>query len=161
VIRPAVPEDVDSLVQMIHDLAEYEHSADSVEIDHARLETALFGDSPSVFAHVAEEGGRILGMAIWFKSFSTWTGHHGIFLEDLFVRPEARGAGVGQMLMVELAAIAERSGYPRIDWSVLTWNEPALRFYRALGAAPQDEWIGYRLSGDGLDALAGRSEQSP
>jgi GNAT superfamily N-acetyltransferase len=158
VIRPAVPGDVGSLVQMIHDLAEYEHAADSVEIDHAMLETALFGDSPSVFAHVAEEGGRILGMAIWVKNFSTWTGCHGIYLEDLFVLPEARGSGVGQELVAELAAIASRSGYRRIDWSVLTWNEPALRFYRALGAVPQDEWIGYRLSGDGLDALAQRSE---
>ncbi len=158
-IRPAVPGDVDSLVQMVHDLAEYEHSADSVEIDQAMLEAALFGDSPSVFAHVAEEQGRIVGMAIWYKNFSTWTGRHGIFVEDLFVRAEARGSGVGQELMAELAVLADRSGYRRIDWSVLTWNEPALRFYRALGAVPQEEWIGYRLSGDGLDALAGRPEQ--
>ena len=161
VIRPAGPGDVDTLVEMIRDLAEYEHSADSVEIDRTMLETTLFGDSPSVFAHVAEERGRILGMAIWVKNFSTWTGRHGIYVEDLFVRPEARGAGIGQQLMVELAAIAERSGYRRIDWSVLTWNEPARRFYRALGAVPQEEWIGYRLSGDGLRALAGGSEQPP
>ena len=143
-----------SLVELIHDLAEYERSPDSVEIDAGMLAGALFGDSPAVFAHVAEEDGRVLGMAIWFRNFSTWTGTHGIYLEDLFVRPEARASGIGRELVAELAAIADRSGYRRIDWAVLTWNEPALRFYRSLGAVPQDEWVGYRLSEESLAALA-------
>ncbi len=87
-------------------------------------------------------------MAIWFRNFSTWTGRHGIYLEDLYVRPEARGTGVGRALVAELAAVAHRAGYGRLDWSVLDWNESAIRFYRSLGAVPMDEWTGYRLSGE-------------
>jgi GNAT superfamily N-acetyltransferase len=156
-IRPAVVDDVDTLVQLIVDLADYERSPGSVEIDGGMLRAALFGEAPAVFAHVAEEDGHILGMAVWFLTFSTWTGTHGIYLEDLYVRPGARGSGIGRQLIAELAAIARRSGYRRIDWSVLTWNEPALGFYRSLGAVPLDEWIGYRLSGDHLTALAERA----
>jgi GNAT superfamily N-acetyltransferase len=152
-IRPAVDGDVETLVQLIHDLAEYERSPASVEIDPDQLRAALFGDSPTVFAHVAEEDGRILGMAIWFLNFSTWTGRSGIYLEDLYVRPEGRARGIGRALITRLAAIAHQAGYGRIDWSVLDWNEPALRFYRSLGAVPMDEWIGYRLSGEALAAL--------
>ena len=122
-IRAAVADDVEALVQLIHDLAEYERSPDSVEIESEQLRAALFGDSPTVFAHVADEGGRILGMAIWFLTFSTWTGRNGIYLEDLYVRPEARTRGIGRALLAELASIAHQSGYGRIDWSVLDWNE--------------------------------------
>ena len=100
-----------------------------------------------MFAHVAEEEGRIVGMAIWFLNFSTWTGRNGIYLEDLYVRPEARGQGIGRALLAELAAVAHRSGYGRVDWAVLNWNEPALRLYRSLGAVPLDEWTSYRLAG--------------
>jgi GNAT superfamily N-acetyltransferase len=153
-IRPAEERDVESLVALIRDLAEYERSPGSVEIDPAMLSDALFGESPAVFAHVADEGGQILGMAIWFRNFSTWTGTHGIYLEDLFVRPEARGSGIGRQLVAELASIAHQSGYRRIDWAVLTWNEPALGFYRSLGAVAQDDWVGYRLSDEALAALA-------
>ncbi len=153
-IRPAEPRDVDSIVALVHDLAEYERSPGSVELDPGQLTEALFGVAPVVFAHVADEDGVILGMAIWFRNFSTWTGTLGIYLEDLFVRPEARGSGIGRQLVAELAAIAHRSGYRRIDWSVLTWNEPAIQFYRSLGAVAQDDWVGYRLSGDELHALA-------
>ncbi len=152
-IRPARVEDVDALVEMIHELAEFERSPDSVEVDRDMLTDALFCDSPAVFALVAEEEDRLSGMAIWFINFSTWTGRHGIALEDLFVRPEARGTGIGRQLIAELATIAEGSGYRRIDWNVLTWNERALRFYRSLGAVAQDEWVGYRLSGDALAAM--------
>lgn len=160
-IRRAVVGDVDNLVQLIHDLAEYERSPGSVEVDRDLLSAALFADEPAVFAHVAEHQGRIAGMAIWFLNFSTWTGHHGIFLEDLYVRPEARGLGLGRALLAELAAIAHRAGYTRIDWSVLDWNETALRFYRSLGAVPMDEWTGYRLSGSELAALAAGAEPFP
>jgi GNAT superfamily N-acetyltransferase len=157
VIRTAVEHDVDTLVQLIHDLAEYERSPGSVKIDRELLHTALFSDSPTVFAHVAEEEGRIVGMAIWFLNFSTWTGRNGIYLEDFYVRPEARSRGIGRALITELAAVARRSGYERVDWSVLNWNETALRFYRSLGAVPMDEWTGYRLSGTDLTTLAGES----
>jgi GNAT superfamily N-acetyltransferase len=152
-IRPAHEDDVEVLVQFIHDLAEFERSPASVQIQPDQLRAALFNPSPTVFAHVAEEGGRVLGMAIWFLNFSTWTGRSGIYLEDLFVRPEARAQGVGRALLTELATIANRAGYGRVDWSVLDWNEQALRFYRSLGAEPMDEWTGYRLAGEALAAL--------
>ena len=152
-IRPATEADVDALVQLIHDLAEYERSPGSVLIDGDQLRAALFGQSPTVFGHVAEHDGAVVGMAIWFLNFSTWTGRTGIFLEDLYVRPEGRNQGVGRALVGHLAAIAHQSGYGRLDWSVLEWNETAIRFYRSLGALPMDEWIGYRLSGEALAAL--------
>ena len=141
------------MVELIHHLAEFERSAGSVEIQPDQLRTALFGASPTVFAHVAEEGGRLLGMAIWFRNFSTWTGRNGIYLEDLYVRPEGRSRGIGRALVAELASIARRSGYARVDWSVLDWNEQAIRFYRSLGAVPMEEWTGYRLEGPALTTL--------
>jgi GNAT superfamily N-acetyltransferase len=160
VIRTALERDVGTLVQLIHELAEYERSPGSVKIDQAQLHDALFGDSPTVFAHVAEEDGLVLGMAIWFLNFSTWTGRNGIYLEDFYVRPEARSRGIGRALLSELAVIARRSGYSRVEWSVLNWNETALRFYRSIGALPMDEWTGYRLSGTELAALAGEDTPS-
>ncbi len=152
-IRPATEDDVDALVQLIHELADYERSPESVHIDGEQLRAALFGASPTVFAHVADEDGDIVGMAIWFLSFSTWTGRTGIALEDLYVRPEGRNRGIGRALVSRLAAIAHQSGYGRLDWSVLDWNQSAIRFYQSLGAVPMDQWIGYRLSGEALAAL--------
>jgi len=152
-IRSASAGDVEDLVQLIHDLAEYERSPGSVEITADALRGALFGPSPTVFAHVAEVDGRVVGMAIWFLTFSTWTGRHGIYLEDLYVKPEARQSGVGRALVTALATLADAAGYRRIDWSVLTWNDTALRFYRSLGARPMDEWVGYRLTGEPLRQL--------
>jgi GNAT superfamily N-acetyltransferase len=160
-IRRAVRADVDAVVGLIHDLADFERSPDSVKIDSGLLAAALFAESPTVFAHVAEEDGEVLGMVIWFLNYSTWTGHNGIYLEDFYVRPEARGRGIGRTLFKELAAIAHRAGYERIDWSVLNWNETALRFYRSLGAVPMDEWTGYRLSGTDLTVLAGGESLAP
>jgi ribosomal protein S18 acetylase RimI-like enzyme len=157
-IRAATTDDVDALVGLIHELAEYEGYPDAVRIDRDMLAGALFGAAPTVFALVAEVEGSVEGMAIWFLTFSTWTGRNGIYLEDLYVRPDARGSGLGRALLTELARIAVGRGYGRIDWSVLTWNELALGFYRSLGAEPMDEWIGYRLSGEALGALGGRSE---
>jgi GNAT superfamily N-acetyltransferase len=154
-IREATVDDVDALVGLVHDLAEYERSPDSVRMDTVQLRAALFGSDPTVFAHVAEEDGVVVGMAIWFLNFSTWTGRNGIYLEDLYVRPEARSSGVGRALLIELASIARRSGYGRVEWSVLDWNEPAIGFYQSLGAVPMDEWTGYRLSGQALVDLAG------
>jgi len=148
------------LIELIHGLARYERSPESVKISAQQLHEALFGEAATVHAHVAEEDGRVVGMAIWFLTFSTWTGHHGIYLEDLYVREDVRGRGVGRALLTELAAVAVRSGYSRIDWSVLTWNEPALAFYLSLGARPQDEWIGYRLTEDTLPKLVQRPDSA-
>ncbi len=153
-IRPVAERDLDEVLELIHDLAAYERSPQSVAIDRDLLAAALFGRSPRVFGHVAEAEGRVVGMAIWFVTFSTWTGHHGIYLEDLYVRPEARGGGIGRALVAELAALAQREHYTRIEWSVLDWNEPALAFYRSIGARPMDEWTVYRLAGDALSAVA-------
>jgi len=153
-IRTAVEDDVDTLVELINDLARFERSADSVISDGGLLRDALFCDSPTVFAHVAEEGGSIVAMAIWFLNFSTWTGRNGIYLEDLYVRPGARGRGIGRALIAELAGIAHRSGYSRVEWSVLDWNRSAIHFYQSLGAVPMDEWTGYRLAGPELETLA-------
>jgi GNAT superfamily N-acetyltransferase len=160
-IRPAQPGDVDDLVALIHDLAEFERSPGSVEIDTTQLSEALFCDSPTVFAHVAEEDDRVVGMAIWFRNFSTWTGRNGIYLEDLYIRPGARGHGVGRALLAELATIARREGYARLDWSVLDWNSSAIRFYQSVGAVPMDEWTGYRLSGAALTALGSANGEAP
>lgn len=152
-VRPATPADVPVLVDLVHELAAYERAPDAVETDEALLAGALFAPEPTVFAHVAEEDGRVQGMAIWYLTYSTWTGRNGIHLEDLFVRPEARGHGFGLALVTELARLTVARGYTRLEWQVLDWNEPALAFYRSLGAAALDEWTGYRLDGEALTAL--------
>lgn len=152
---------MDEVLSLVQDLAAYEGSPGSVAMDADLFGAALFGPSPRVFGHVAEIDRRVLGMAIWFVTFSTWTGHHGIFLEDLYVRPEARGRGIATSLLAELAAIARRERYLRIDWSVLDWNEPALAFYRSVGARPMDEWTGYRLDGEALRSLGAGAPEGP
>ena len=155
-IRPATSQDVATLVELVRELAEYERSPDSVELVPEQLDAVLFGDSPTVFAHVAEVEGRIVGMAIRFLNFSTWTGRNGIYLEDLYVRPAHRGHGIGKALLAELARLAVDDGFPRIEWSVLDWNTPAIAFYRSIGAVPMDEWTRYRLSGAALNTFARR-----
>jgi GNAT superfamily N-acetyltransferase len=154
VIRRATEADVEAIVGLVHDLATYERASDRVRLDAGHLRDALFGERPAVFAHVAEEDGEVVGMAVWFLNFSTWTGRHGIYLEDLFVKPELRGKGHGRDLLVTLARLAFEAGYGRVEWSVLDWNEPAIGFYRSLGAEPQDEWTTFRLAGDALAGLA-------
>lgn len=156
-IREARPEDVPTILQLIHDLAIYEKEPDAVRNTARNLEQALFGDDPRVFAHVAESDGEIHGFALWFLNYSTWEGVHGIYLEDLYVRPAARGAGYGKALLRALAGIAADRGYARVEWSVLKWNEPSIRFYESLGAAPQDDWTTFRLTGSPLKAFAGDS----
>ncbi|MGW5313137.1 N-acetyltransferase family protein [Nocardia thailandica] len=155
-VRRAVPADVPALVDLVYDLAEYEKARDECTLTAEQLDAALFGDRPALFAHVAELDGVVTGCAIWFLNFSTWDGVHGIFLEDLYVRPAARGAGLGRALLAALAAEAVEHGYSRVAWSVLTWNTPSIGFYESLGADAQDEWVGYRLSGDALAALAAK-----
>ncbi len=153
ILRAATPADVPVLVGLIRELADYEREPDAVVVDESMLSDALFAESPVAFATVADEGGSILGMAIYFLNFSTWTGRAGIYLEDLYVRPEHRGQGVGRALLADLARTARHRGYARVDWSVLDWNEPALSFYRSIGARPMTGWTGYRLDGDALDSF--------
>jgi GNAT superfamily N-acetyltransferase len=156
VIRPARPEDVPAILGLVHDLAEYERAPDQAQATEAQLQRALFGPDATAFAHIAEEGdGEAAGFALWFLNFSTWTGRPGIYLEDLFVRPERRGRGYGRALLRELARICVERDYGRFEWSVLDWNAPSIGFYRALGAVPMDEWTVFRLSGDALRRLAG------
>jgi GNAT superfamily N-acetyltransferase len=154
VIRPATPGDVETIVGLIGDLAEYERARHEVQIDATSLHAALFRPAPSVFAHVAVVDGEVVGFAVWFLSFSTWLGRHGIYLEDLYVRPEHRDDGHGRALLATLARIAVEGGYGRLEWAVLDWNEPALAFYRALGAVALDEWTVHRLTGDALERAA-------
>lgn len=141
---------------MIGELAKYERSGELVEANEEAIGAALFGPAPKVFALIAEEAGHAVGVAIWFVSFSTWTGQHGIYLEDLFVRPAHRGNGHGRALLAALAGIAVDRGYRRLEWAVLDWNTPATGFYAALGAIPLAEWTVWRTTGPALANLAER-----
>ncbi len=154
-IREAVPEDVPAILGLIRELATYEREPDAVTATEALLHEALFGADPKAFCHVAEADGAVVGMALWFLNFSTWLGRHGLYLEDLYVRPAYRGRGLGRDLLATLARIAVERGYQRVEWVVLDWNEPAHAFYRSLGAEPMDEWTVWRLSGPALDAFGG------
>lgn len=154
-IRRATPADVPALVELVYGLAEFERATEQCLLTESDLHAALFGPAPALFAHVATVDEQVAGCAIWFLNFSTWTGRHGIYLEDLFVRPHARGRGLGKGLLAALAREAVEHGYTRVDWSVLDWNAPAIEFYRTLGAVEQEEWIGYRLAGEALARIAG------
>jgi GNAT superfamily N-acetyltransferase len=151
---------VPAILTLIRALAEYERAAHEVETSETDLSAALFSPAPAVFAHLVEVDEQVVGMAVWFVTFSTWTGRHGIWLEDLFVLPDARGRGAGQALLATLAAECRRRGYRRLEWSVLDWNTPARDFYRSWGATAMDEWTVHRLDGPALDALADRAEGS-
>ncbi len=153
-IRPAVPADVPVLLELVHELAAYEREPDAVEATEDDLARALFVDG-SASAHVAvDAGGAVVGFALWYPTFSTWTGRQGLWLEDLFVRPVARGAGHGRALLQALAGVCVERGWPRFEWWVLDWNAPAIGFYTALGAVAESDWTTYRVSGDALRALA-------
>ena len=152
-IRPVSPGDVPSVVGLVHELAAYERAPEQCTLTEAELHSALFRESPALFGHVATAGDDIVGCALWFLNFSTWRGVHGIYLEDLFVQPSQRGKGLGRALLAELAAECVRRGYARLEWAVLDWNEPAIGFYRSLGANPQDEWTTFRLEGEPLRFL--------
>lgn len=151
VIRPATAADVPAILRMIHELAHYEKEPDAVRNTPEMLHAALFGPEPRVFATMAENGaGDVHGFALWFLNYSTWEGVHGIYLEDLYVSPDARGEGHGKALLQHLAGEAVAKGYARVEWSVLDWNEPSINFYRSLGAAPMDGWSTFRLTGEPL-----------
>ncbi len=157
-VRCATREDVASIHALIVALATYERAAHEVIATPVDLERALFGPEPRVFAHVAELAGEVVGFALWFTTYSTWLGTHGLWLEDLFVLPAHRGRGLGKALLAELAALCVARGYGRLEWNVLDWNEPAIAFYRSLGASALDGWTVHRLTGPALDALAAASE---
>jgi GNAT superfamily N-acetyltransferase len=158
VIRRARPDDVPAIHQLIRDLAEYERSLPEVTGTEDQLRESLFGPVPAVFAHVAEHDGRVAGFALWFLNYSTWLCTHGLYLEDLYVLPECRGQGLGRALLAELAALCVERGYGRLEWWVLDWNEPAIGFYRSLGAASMADWTTFRLTGQALaDVAAGRA----
>ncbi|MEN3309409.1 MAG: hypothetical protein V7603_5611 [Micromonosporaceae bacterium] len=154
-IRPARPADVPAIVAMVHELAGYERAPEKCTLTGPQLHAALFAEHPAVFGHVAIEADPAtpLAMMLWFLNFSTWEGGHGIYLEDLYVRPAARGLGLGRAMLATLAALCVERGYQRLDWSVLDWN-PAREFYSALGAGPVDDWVPYRLTGAALARLA-------
>jgi GNAT superfamily N-acetyltransferase len=156
-IRPARPQDVPAIHRLIRELADYEKSLDQVTATERDLHQTLFAGQPAIFAHVAEQDGTVVGIALWFLNYSTWLGQHGIYLEDLYVTPAVRGSGLGRDLLAELARICVQRGYSRLEWSVLDWNEPARGFYRALGAVTMDEWTVHRLAGPALHALADRA----
>ena len=153
-IRPAVAADVPVLLALVHELAAYEREPDAVEATEDMLAQALFGPSPTASCHVAELDGEVVGFALWYVTFSTWKGLPGLWLEDLFVRPAARGTGLGKALLQALARVCVERGYPRFEWWVLDWNEPARGFYRSLGAVAQEEWTTFRVDGAALQALA-------
>ncbi|OLZ71454.1 GNAT family N-acetyltransferase [Streptomyces sp. IMTB 2501] len=154
-IRTASPADIPVIHALVRELAEYEKAPEEARASEEQLREALFGERPAAFAHMAldDESGEPVGFALWFLNFSTWRGAHGIYLEDLYVRPSARGGGHGRALLTELARICVERGYERLEWSVLDWNRPAIGFYEALGARPQDEWTVYRLTDGALTAL--------
>jgi GNAT superfamily N-acetyltransferase len=153
-IRHATPADVPEIHRMIRELAEYEKALEEARASEEQLHEALFGELPAAFAHIAATAdGEIAGFSLWFLNFSTWRGVHGIYLEDLYVRPGLRGGGYGKALLAELARICVERGYERLEWSVLNWNTPSIDFYRALGAEPQDEWTVYRLTDEALTKL--------
>lgn len=156
-VRSAVPDDVATVLRFIRALADYEREPDAVEATEPMLHAALFGPAPAAEVLIAERAGTSIGFALFFHTFSTWTGRRGLWLEDLYVTPEARGSGAGAALLQALAAIAIDRECARLEWTVLDWNTPAIDFYRAKGALPQDEWTTQRVSGDALRRLAGRT----
>jgi len=152
-IRAARPEDAAVVHAFIRGLAEYEREPDAVEVTVEELADQLAASPPPFECVLAERGGEPLGFALFFANYSTWRGRAGIYLEDLFVPPEHRGAGVGRALLEHVARVAVERGCARLEWSVLDWNEPAIRFYERIGAAPLSEWTTWRLDGDALTSL--------
>jgi GNAT superfamily N-acetyltransferase len=155
-VRPIRPDDVPTAVALVRELADYERALSEVRLTEEQLRECLFGVSPALFGHVAEDDeGRVVGLALWFLNFSTWRGTHGIYLEDLYVQPAQRGRGLGKELLATLAAVCVERGYSRLEWSVLDWNTPSIDFYEAAGAVPMDDWTVFRLTDDALTAFAG------
>jgi len=157
VIRPATAADVPIILELIRELATYERAPNEATATQDQLVDVLFGPRPAAEVLLAFEEETPVGFAVFFHNFSTWLGRSGLYLEDLFVRPEQRGKGYGRALLVHLAKIAHERGCGRMEWAVLDWNEPAIQFYKKIGAAPLDEWTVFRLTRDGIAKLAGSS----
>ena len=155
VVRPATADDVGLILSLIRELAEFERALDEVHATEESLRSTLFSERPAAFCHIAEYDGQAAGFALWFLNYSTWLGGHGLYLEDLYVREQLRGKGIGIALLAELARICVHRGYPRLEWWVLDWN-PARDFYESVGASALTEWIPYRLSGAALQRMASR-----
>jgi GNAT superfamily N-acetyltransferase len=153
-IRPATGADVGVIACLIRELADYERAPEAAIATEAQLREVLFGHHPAAHVLLAFENGDPVGFAVYFFNFSTWLGRPGLYLEDLFVRPELRGRGYGRALLTRLAQIARERGCGRMEWAVLDWNEPAIGFYKKLGAQPMDEWTVFRLTSEGIAALA-------
>jgi GNAT superfamily N-acetyltransferase len=153
-VREARESDLDRMLQLIIELASYERAAHEVKTTIEQLRAALFGPQPAAYALVAEWQQQVVGLALYFRNFSTWEGVHGLYLEDLYVMGEYRGFGLGKALLMSLAELTVERGYARLEWAVLDWNQPAIDFYRSLGALALDEWTVYRLSGEALSAAA-------
>src|SRR5438105_12353106 len=153
-IRSATEADVPIILELIRALATYERAPNDVTASEKGLSEVLFGGKPAAEVRLAFDGENAVGFAVFFHNFSTWLGRPGLYLEDLFVRPEHRGKGYGRALLVDLARIARARGCGRMEWAVLDWNEPAVQFYRKLGAKPMDEWTVFRLTRDGIAKLA-------
>lgn len=158
VIQPATEEDVPLILRLIRELAEYERAPNDAVATEAQLREVFFGEKPAAEVLLAFEDKEPVGFAVYFFNFSTWLGRPGLYLEDLFVRPELRGKGYGRALLERLARIAHERGCGRMEWAVLDWNEPAIQFYKKLGAKPMEEWTVFRLTREGIAALAGSSE---
>ncbi len=154
-IRRAEPRDAADITAMIHELAEFERAAGDCTVTETQIRTAIFGDPPTVRAHVAEVDGEVAAAALWFLNFSTWDGVAGIYLEDLYVRPRFRRRGLARALLSTLARECVAGGYTRLSWAVLNWNVDAIALYDSVGGRPQREWTTYRVSGPELTALAG------
>lgn len=155
-IRPATPDDAELILRFITDLAIYEKAEHEVKTDAAGIRDSLFAEGSTAHGLICENDGQPIGYAVYFFNYSTWLGKHGLYLEDLYVSPEARGLGAGKALLRHLAQLAVARGCGRFEWSVLDWNKPAIDFYESFGARPQSEWVGYRLTGQALlDFAAG------
>jgi len=152
-IRPAKREEVGEVLQLIQDLATYEKAPEQVEASKDDLLNTIFAKEPRVFCDLVEVDGQIAGIAIWFLNYSTWQAKHGIYLEDLYIKPEFRARGYGKALLRHLAQICDKEGYGRLQWWVLDWNSPAIEFYKSFGAEAMDEWTVYRTSGQALKNL--------
>lgn len=153
-IRDARPEDAQTILRFITELAIYEKEPDAVEATVELIQASLFGPGAITRAVICEKDGQPAGFAMWFYNYSTWQARKGLYLEDLYVTPDCRGSGAGKMLLKHLARIAVEEGCGRFEWSVLDWNEPAIRVYEAVGAEPMSEWTRYRLAGPALETFA-------
>jgi GNAT superfamily N-acetyltransferase len=157
-IQPATAADVPLILDLIRELAVYERAPDDAVATEPQLQEVLFGEMPAAKVLIAREGAEPVGFAVYFFNFSTWLGKPGLYLEDLFVRPKHRAKGYGRALLVRLAQIADEKGCGRMEWAVLDWNDSAIQFYRKLGATPMDEWTTFRLTSEGIAALARTKE---